>query len=176
MAQKDFYPYKLVSETPETMVFEFQKGRKFNAFFLSRFIPVLLLVFVILMPAGEFRRNLGKAFYLIFMLSILAVIFALSYARFTAGITFNPGSMTLNFKRSFFSYIETEILRRGDEILVIKEYGKGAAWIFYLVHPGQKKKKLFSIPASLVLNLASRDNFIAIFEQKYNLKTTVRGE
>lgn len=36
-----------------------------------------------------------------------------------------------------------------------------------------QQKRLFSIPATLAQNRASRDNFIAIFEQKYQLKTTV---
>lgn len=46
--------------------------------------------------------------------------------------------------------------------------------MFYLVRQEQKKKKLFSIPATLAQKRASRDNFIAIFEQKYQLKITVQ--
>ncbi|MCZ2459040.1 MAG: hypothetical protein LC128_05380 [Chitinophagales bacterium] len=90
-------------------------------------------------------------------------------------MTFGPGQMTLSFNRNYFNYSETETLGPGDEILAVRERaGKGAYWMFYLVRQGQKKKKLFSIPAALALNHASRNNFLNIFEQRYNLQTTVK--
>lgn len=174
MQQKDFYPYILTAETPETLALELPKGRKAGTFVTFRVMPLVLLAFCAFIPEN-LRRDLGALMYWGLMLCLYASILALVFHRYTAALTFSRGSMILRFNLCYFDYNETERLDPGDEILAAKERaGKGAYWIFYLVRQGQKKKKLFSIPATLAQNRASRDNFIAIFEQKYQLKTIVQ--
>lgn len=173
MQQKDFYPYTFISETPETLALALPNGRKAVTFVTFRVMPIVLLAFSVSIPEN-FRRDLGDWMYWGFILCLYAVIFGLVFHRYTAALTFSRGSMILGFNICYFDYNETERLNPGDEILVAKERaGQGAYWMFYLVRQGQKKKRLFSIPATLAQNRASRDNFIAIFEQKYQLKTTV---
>ena len=163
-----------MSETPETLTLELTKGRKTGTFVTFRVMPLVLLAFCAFIPEN-LRRDLGALMYWGLMLCLYASILGLVFHRYTAALTFSRGSMILRFNLCYFDYNETEQLNPGDEILAAKERaGKGAYWMFYLVRQGQKKKRLFSIPATLAQNRASLDNFIAIFEQKYSFKTTIQ--
>ena len=174
MQQKDFYPYTLISENPESLELALPKGRKAGTFVTFRVMPLVLLAFSVSIPEN-FRRDLGDWMYWGVILCFYAVFFGLVFHRYTTALTFSRDSLILGFNLCYFDYNETEGLCPGDEILVAKERaGQGAYWMFYLVRQGQKKKRLFSIPATLAQNRASRDNFIAIFEQKYQVKTTVQ--
>ncbi len=174
MEHQDFFPYTLISQTPETLVLELTKGRKAGTFVTFRVMPLLLLAFSVSIPES-LRRDLGDWMYWALILGLYASILGLIFHRYTAALTFGRGNMILRFNLCYFDYNENQRLNPGDEILAAKERaGEGAYWMFYLVRQGQKKKRLFSIPATLAQNRASRDNFIAIFEQKYQLKTTIK--
>ena len=164
-----------MSETPETLTLQLKKGNKILFFTTFRVMPLFLLVGLAFAPE-DIYRTLPPLLYWGLYLSILAVVFASVFYRYTAAITFNSNCMTLRFNLCFFEWNETELLASADEILIAKERGgRSVYWMFYLVKQGQKKKKLFHIPVSFSENLASRNNFIAIFEQKYNLKTTIKS-
>ena len=154
MKQKDFYPYSLISETPETLTLELTSGRKTGTFITFRVMPLVLLAFSVSIPEN-LRRDLGDWMYWGFILCLYAVILGLVFHRYTSALVFSDDSMLLQFNLCYFDYSQTEMLNPGDEILVAKERaGKGAFWMFYLVRQKQKKKRLFSIPATLAQNLA----------------------
>ena len=174
MTSKDFSPYTLLAETPETVALQLKKGNKILFFTTYRAMPLLLLVFCAFAPE-DIQRTLPPSLYWGLFLSIFAVVFVLIFYRYTSALAFTKNSVILRFNRCYFQWSETEELEPTDEILIAKEQGgRSVYWMFYLIRKGQKKKKLFHIPASFSENLTSRDNFIAIFEQKYQLKTTIQ--
>ncbi|MCZ2459041.1 MAG: hypothetical protein LC128_05385 [Chitinophagales bacterium] len=50
MEQKDFYPYKVISETAEVVQLELPKGRKASVFCTFRVLPIVLLAFAVTIP------------------------------------------------------------------------------------------------------------------------------
>ncbi len=175
MQNKDFDFYELISDAGGQLKLEFKKGTKIRFFFLFKMMPVIILVFGLGMPEN-FRRDIGDMAYWVVILSGLAIIFAFVLHRYTSGIIFRYDGVILRLNICYFGYDKTVRLNLDDEIIIQKNYGGqfSTSWIFYLVQQGKKRKRLFSIPAGLTDNLVSRDNFIAVFEQKYKVKTMIR--
>lgn len=175
MKPKDFSPYELIAETQEAISFKLRKGNRILFFATFRVVPLLLLVFCAFAPE-DIRRTLPPLLYWGLYMSVLAVVLASVFYRYTSALTITQDSIILRLNLCFFEWNEIEYFNPDDEILIAKEQGgRSVYWMFYLIRREQKKKKLFHIPASFTENLESRNNFIAIFEQRYDLKTTVQS-
>jgi hypothetical protein len=174
MKSKDFSPYTIISESPEALKLQLKKGNRILLFITFRITPLLLLAFWAWAPE-DIRRTLPPLLYWGLFISIIAIVVASLFHRYTPALTFSGHGMILGFNLCFFQWSETEVLKPADEILVAKEQAaRGVYWMFYRMRQGQKKK-LFRIPAFLTENLASRNNFIAVFEQRCNAKTTIQS-